>query len=210
MEGARRERREQPHNTALDHEQKHPWEFRRGWAGCPLGAWGGRVWHIFTRATRSLACTPCTRCCHRLTTSRCAHSFPQTQADLHGSIPQKGGSPPHRLHSMEDTAQQQGTSFAFFRHREVKREQREALVELRPQPTVCATGPGVWPLLDRGKGQTVARACNSFCLELDSSVLAVGKWFSIESIIFFLSLNIYSLKLYLFVSLGKSASAYSQ
>lgn len=31
----------------------------------------------------------------------------------------------------------------------------------------------------------MARAWNSFCLELDSSVLAVGKWFSIESIIFF-------------------------
>lgn len=81
----------------------------------------------------------------------------------------------------------------------------------RPQPTVCATGPGVWPLLDKGKeGLTVAGASNSFCLELDSSVLAVGKWFSIESIIFFLSLNIYSLKLYLFVSVGKSASAHSQ
>lgn len=33
----------------------------------------------------------------------------------------------------------------------------------------------------------MARACDSFCLELDSSVLAVGKWFSIESIIFFFS-----------------------
>lgn len=55
-----------------------------------------------------------------------------------------------------------------------------------------------------------ARASNSFCLELDFSVLTVGKWFSIESIIFFLSLNIYLLKLYLFVSLGKSASAHSQ
>lgn len=31
----------------------------------------------------------------------------------------------------------------------------------------------------------MARASNSFCLELDSSVLAGGKWFSIVSIIFF-------------------------
>lgn len=31
----------------------------------------------------------------------------------------------------------------------------------------------------------MARASNSFCLELDFSVLTVGKWFSIESIIFF-------------------------
>lgn len=87
------------------------------------------------------------------TTSHCARSFPQTQA---------GGSPSRHLHGMEDTAQQQGTSFEFFRHREVKREQREALVEHRPQPTVCATGPGVWPLLGRGQGQTVARPGTAF------------------------------------------------
>lgn len=73
------------------------------------------AWHAHPAPTAVIRLT---------TTSRCAHSFPQTQADLHSSIPQRGGSPPHRLHGMEDTAQQQGTSFEFFRHREVKRESR--------------------------------------------------------------------------------------
>lgn len=58
-------------------------------------------------------------------------------------------------------------------------------------------------------GQTTARASNSFCLKLDSSVLAVGKWFSIESIIFFFFKYIF-VKVIPFCFSGKSASAHSQ
>lgn len=72
------------------------------------------------------------------------------------------------------------------------REQRKALAGHRPfprpKPPVVLLGQGSghsW-IEARKDRQTVARASNSFCLELDSSVLAVGKWFSIGSIIFFL------------------------
>lgn len=83
-------------------------------------------------------------------------------------------------------------------------------------PPGPAAGPGVCRWLGawsswRGRGTVdrwAAWAGNSFASS-EISVLSVGKWFSIESIIF-LSLNIYLLKLYLFVSLGKSASAHSQ
>lgn len=87
----------------------------------------------------------------------CVHSSPEAQGHPHASTPKRGGAL-----SIVSTAwrtqpsSEQGTSFKFFRCREVRRESRgEALVEHgtlpRPQPPVCATGPGVWPLLDGGR-----------------------------------------------------------
>lgn len=118
LEGARRERREQPHDTALDHEQKHPWGFGRGWAGCLLGARGGRVRHTVTRAAHTQpGMHTCTHCGPPATsTARCARGFPQTFPQH----PPERREPSPRLCGTEDTAQQQGTSFEFLRHTEVR------------------------------------------------------------------------------------------
>lgn len=62
-------------------------------------------------------------------------------------------SPPHGGHSpAASKAHPSGSSDAEKFRREIRGEARaEHGPLLRPQPPICATGPGVWPLWDRGR-----------------------------------------------------------
>lgn len=127
-----------------------------GRAGCvgPAGAPRREGWaHPHTHHTQ-----PGMHALHPLLTHpRCAHSSLGTQGHPHTSTPERGGALPTVSTAWRtQPSGEQGTSFRFFRRREVRREIRgEALAEhgplLRPQPPICATGPGVWPLWDRGR-----------------------------------------------------------
>lgn len=182
-----------------------------GLAGCSGPGEGGSG--TPSRATHRPACTPCSTAitwlmCH---VHHAVCTAPVKPRRTLSSTPQKGGSPP-----VSTAWRTQPSSKAH----PLSSSDAEKLGESRGGPGGAWTLPQTpasflcyWArgLATPGRKdeQTTARASNSFCLELDSSVLADGKWFSIESIIFF-SLNIYLLKLYFFVSLGKSASAHSQ
>jgi len=166
------------------------------------GPWGGRVRHTLTRATRSLACMPCTLRCHLAGVPTLHAQLPQSPGAPPTSTPgEQGALPTSSTVWRTQPSSKQGTSFEFFRRREVRRKRErggEALAEhgssRTPASCLCywARGPGQ---REGRMDRQTARASNSFCLELDFNVLRVGKWFSIESIIFFLSLNIYLLKL---------------
>ena len=128
-----------------------------GWlCGASWGPWEGgsgipsRVPHTAWHARPSPTAVT------QLTHPRCAHSSLGTQGHPHTSTPERGGTlPTVSTKRRTQPSGEQGTSFRFFRRREVRREIRgEALAEhgplLGPQP-VCATGPGIWPLWDRGR-----------------------------------------------------------
>lgn len=159
-----------------------------GLAGCSGPGEGGSG--TPSHATHSPACTPCSHGYHLADvpcSPRGVHSSRKAQEDPHSSTPQKGGSPP-----VSTAWRTQPSSKAH----PLSSSDAEKLGESREGPggawTLPQTPASFLCYWARGLAtpgwkdeQTTARASNSFCLELDSSVLADGKWFSIESIIFF-------------------------
>lgn len=113
------------------------------------GPWGGRVRHTVTRATRTLACTPCAHRSH----------LPGVPT-LHAQLPQSPGTPPTSTPGGQGAlptsssvwrtqpSSEQGTSFKFFRCREVRRDREggEALAEHGP----CQTPASCFVLLGQG------------------------------------------------------------
>lgn len=164
-------------------------EHLRGWAGSAGSVGGPRegrsgttshaphtAWHARPAppAVTRLTC-PCS--------PHCALGAPEAQVRPHTNSP--GGA--------EGTAQQRARHIlpVLQTQRRQEREQRGGAGGARTPPRTPASCLCYWardlatPGQREGKDRQMARASNSFCLELDSSVLAGGKWFSIVSIIFF-------------------------
>ena len=188
--GGRERRRERPHDRASDHEQS-VWEREQERAGCvgPAGAPRREGWaHPHTQHTQ-----PGMHALHPLLTHpRCAHSSLGTQGHPHTSTPERR-SPAHCLHRTEDTAQRRARHILqVLQTQRSLGERSEGRPGRNTDPSSDPSLPFV--LLGQGSGHSGTEGgmdrqrpgpLDSFCLELDSSVLAVGKWFSIESIIFF-------------------------
>ena len=80
---------------------------RAGWLAAwgQLGPPGGRVGHTLARTTHSLACTPCTHCCHPADTPTLCTQLPWNPGAPSHQHPRERRSPAHCLHHTEDTAQ---------------------------------------------------------------------------------------------------------